>query len=115
MVIAVAGLYALARQAIRRRLREMALRRIHGAGKGTILALMLKQMSVPAVGGLMVGLGLSAYFARDHLLQYAERISLSSQMFMGVALVVMLILGGVVASHVMRTLRIHPSEVLRSE
>lgn len=73
LVLAAFGIYALAAYNVQRRTREIALRKLHGAGKRAILHLMGREFGLLLASGSVLGLPLAAWATESWLSSFVER------------------------------------------
>jgi putative ABC transport system permease protein len=115
LVLAGVGLYGVVAYAVGRRRREIGVRRALGAGRGDVLALVVKQGLGPAATGVALGLGASWFLGRlVRTLLYGVSpqdpwvILVATSTLLAVALVA-------TALPARRATRVAPAEVLRSD
>jgi ABC-type antimicrobial peptide transport system permease subunit len=116
LTLAVVGLYGLVAYAANRRTKEIGIRMAIGAGRGTVLRMILRQGLILAVVGLVVGLVAGA--GADRLLNAMFPSGDTRSDPMSIVLVVPIVLAVTfIAVYVpaRRASRIHPMQALRDE
>ena len=78
LLLTAFGIFGISWYAMRQRVREMAIRKVYGAGKRQILWLLLKPFLMYALGAYLVGIPLAAWTVTRWLQQFAYRVSLSA-------------------------------------
>lgn len=78
LLLTAFGIFGISWYAMRQRVREMAIRKVYGAGKRQILWLLLKPFLMYALGAYLVGIPLAAWAVTRWLQQFAYRVSLSA-------------------------------------
>ncbi|MBW8847983.1 MAG: ABC transporter permease [Burkholderiales bacterium] len=73
LALAAVGIYALAAYTLRRREREIVLRKLHGAGPGAVAALLAREFAGVLGAACVVALPLSAWLSQRHLAGFVER------------------------------------------
>lgn len=115
MLIAGAAVFAMSRQMVNRRAREVALRRVLGAPNRAIVLLIGVKVSRPAVLGIALGMIPAWQYGEVFLAAYTERAELDAvlwaQVFVG--LVAALVFAAL--SELVRLLRMRPARVLYHE
>ena len=76
LAVAALGAQALVADTLRRRRREIVLRRLHGAGPAAIVRTLLGELLPPLGAALMLALPLAAWLGAHYLQQYADRVAL---------------------------------------
>jgi len=115
LFISSLGLFGLTAVSVARRVKEIGIREVMGAGEADILILFLKEF----LKGVAVAVVLSwpiAYLATQKWLElFAYRISPGFRTFAGAALMAFLIAGLTVSGQVLRAARANPARNLRYE
>lgn len=73
LALAAVGIYALAAYTLRRREREIVLRKLHGAGPGAVAALLAREFAGVLAAACVVALPLSAWLSQRYLADFVER------------------------------------------
>ncbi|MDR7335784.1 FtsX-like permease family protein [Roseateles asaccharophilus] len=71
--LAAVGIYALAAYTLRRREREIVLRKLHGAGAGAVAGLLLREFAGVLAVACVVALPVGAWLSQRHLADFVER------------------------------------------
>lgn len=113
--ITLMGLLGYVNDEVRRRSKEIAVRKINGAGAGSIIHLLTKEITWIAIPGVCLG-GICAYiFGRRWLDSFAERVDVGFGAF---GVVIILLLAIIAACIVWRTWNIaneNPAKSIKSE
>jgi putative ABC transport system permease protein len=113
--IACIGLLGLAAYATQQRMREMSIRKVLGAGKGTIVRLLSKDFVRLVSLSALIAFP-AAWLAMHAWLQgFAYRIALSWWVFLLAWLACMLITLATISIQAIRAAAVNPVKVLRSE
>lgn len=117
VVIAVAGLFAMASYAMTLRTKEIGIRKTLGARSRDILALLAWEFTKPLLFSAVLAMPIVYYALSDWLQSYAFRLPVSeiALTFVGIVLLVLVISQLAVGGHVWRTARAHPIQALRYE
>lgn len=113
--ITVAGLFAMAYYVTQRRMKEMGLRKINGAGTGDLLLLLNREFLVWVGVSLTVAFPLAFWLVGRWLEGFAERTAVSWWVFAGVALIMGAVALVTVSYITWKAARVNPVEVLKGE
>jgi putative ABC transport system permease protein len=113
--IAALGLLGLSSFVVKRRTREIGIRKVLGARTRDIVTLMIGQFSRPVVLANLIALPLSWWFMREWLGGFAYRIDLSPGFFVYAALTSLALAWVTVGVYASRVARAKPVEALRYE
>jgi putative ABC transport system permease protein len=115
LLISLFGMYAVAVAATRRRRKEIAVRKVMGAGTGDIIRLFLREYTLQVLLAGAIALP-PAYLAMSRWLQgYAYRTDIAWWWLVGVILSVLAIVLLTVLSQVLKAAAGNPAEVVKSE
>ena len=115
LLIALLGLIGFIKDESLRRSKEMAVRKINGATTQDILGIFAMDiMKLSAVMAVIACVG-AFFVARRWLEQFAEKVSLNPIVFIGGAVLVLLIVLGVVVLNCLRIASANPVESLKNE
>lgn len=89
--ISCMGLYGMTSFFIRLRVKEIAVRKVLGAGTGKIMTLLFKDFLKPVLLALLVSVPASWYFLQQWLQDFSFRVSLNWQLFAGAGLAALLL------------------------
>ena len=109
------GLYSLVRYTIRLRLREIALRKIHGATSGHLLKLLLRPYLICLVAAFVITVPCVYAFMLSWLEQFAYSVPISAMDFVLPLLVTSGITLLTVVKNVYKAVKMNPSEVIKIE
>jgi predicted lysophospholipase L1 biosynthesis ABC-type transport system permease subunit len=73
LLLAAVGIYALAAYTLRRREREIVLRKLHGAGAGSVARLLGREFAGVLGAACVVALPLAAWVTQRYLSDFVER------------------------------------------
>ena len=113
MLIAFIGLVSLVAWSLQRRARELALRRVLGAGGADLVRLIGREYLVMLLVGAVLAFPLSYAWARDWLSGFAYHIALGIWPYLGTLLLTLGLLGGTIGWQTLRAARTHPAARLR--
>jgi putative ABC transport system permease protein len=115
LLIALIGLMGYTQDELNRRQKEIAIRKINGGSMKRIFNLFLKDILKVALPAITIG-ALAAYFALGYWLQeFTVKTELSLFIFLGCALVALLIIILVMAQHFARVANANPVKALKCD
>lgn len=112
---AAIGLYSMAKLGARRRMREIAVRKVLGATTATVAALLLASFARPIVAASVAALPAGYVAARAYLNAFVEPIALGVLPFALCLGITLAVVGCTVLAEVTRAARSRPASVLRNE
>ena len=115
LLITLIGLIGYVRDEVQRRSRELAIRKVMGAGVGELQGLFLRSIALIAIPSIIVGVGLGWYFSTMLMEQFADKITLSWYVFAACALFVLLIIAAIVLLQTYRVATSNPVNYLKTE
>lgn len=115
LAIALTGLWGYTSDQIRRRIREITIRKINGAEKGDILRMISKDVSYVALPALVTGVAAAYTVASGWLERFVVRVALSPAMFAAVAVSVYAIIVWCVLWRAYRAAAEPPARGLKTE
>ena len=115
ILIAIFGIYALIMQSCDQHRKEIAIRKVHGAGVMDILMMFFKQYMIQVVVAAIIAFPIGYYLMKNWLEQYARQTSISLWIylciFLGISLLVTLCIGW----RVWRAASENPAWVIKKE
>jgi putative ABC transport system permease protein len=115
ILIACLGLFGLAAFTAQRRISEIGVRKVFGAGTRNIMMLLLWQFSLPVLLANVVAWPIAWFYLQDWLQHYSHRIALSPIYFVGSSLAALVIAWITVGAHALHAARTKPAYTLRYE
>ena len=115
LLITLIGLIGYVRDEVQRRSRELAIRKVMGAGVGELQGLFLRSIALIAVPSIIVGAVLGWYFSTMLMEQFADKIPLLWYVFIACALFVLLIIATIVLIQTHRVATSNPVNYLKTE
>ena len=115
LLITLIGLIGYVRDEVQRRSRELAIRKVMGAGVGELHALFLRSIAVIAIPSIIVGVALGCYFSNLLMEQFADKIPLVWYVFAACALFVLFIIAAIVLLQTHRVTTSNPVNYLKTE
>ena len=115
LLITLIGLIGYVRDEVQRRSRELAIRKVMGAGVGELQGLFLRSIALIAIPSIIVGVGLGWYFSTMLMEQFADKITLSWYVFAACALFVLFIIAAIVLLQTYRVTTSNPVNYLKTE
>ena len=115
LIVACLGLYGLASFLTESRMREIAIRKVLGAGVGDIVSLLGWQLARPVLLACVVAVPIAYLVAARWLDAFAYRIGLGPGLFAGVVAGAVAIAAATVALQTARAARARPVDSLRAE
>ena len=95
--------------------RELAIRKVMGAGVGELQALFLRSIALIAIPSIIVGVALGWYFSNLLMEQFADKIPLVWYVFAACALFVLFIIAAIVLLQTHRVTTSNPVNYLKTE
>jgi putative ABC transport system permease protein len=115
LLISLFGIYAVAVASTRRRRKEIAIRKVFGAGVGDIVRMFFREYTIQVIIAGIVALP-PAYYAMHRWLQgYAYRTNIPWWLLTGVVAVVITVVLLTVLGQVLKAAHSNPAEVVKSE
>jgi putative ABC transport system permease protein len=115
ILIACLGLFSLSAFVVRRRTKEIGVRKALGATAQSIVGLLSKDILRLVGGGLLIAVPIT-YVGLDRFLQrFATRIDLGPALFLGASAMVLVLAGLAVSSQALRAAVLDPARALRDE
>ncbi len=114
--LAAVGIYALAAYTLRRREREIVLRKLHGAGAGAVAGLLAREFAGVLVAACSVALPLAAWLSQRYLADFVERAPvgpLSLWVLLAATALLVVVTALAVARHLHAALALRPLQALR--
>lgn len=113
--ISCMGLIGLATFTAEQRKKEIAIRKVLGAGIANIMVLLTKDFLLLLVIAFTIAIPIAGYALHRWLQNYAYRTTLSASIFIAAALTLITITGLTIATRVIKAARQNPIDNLRSE
>jgi putative ABC transport system permease protein len=113
--IATAGLVGMAALVTSRRVREVAVRKVHGARTGQMMLMLLTSFTKPVVVAALLSWPIAYVAGRAYLGMFAYSIPLTPLPFLLCLAVTLAIAYVAVAAQTLRAARTRPAEMLRSD
>ena len=114
--LAAVGIYALAAYTLRRREREIVLRKLHGAGAGAVAGLLAREFAGVLAVACAVALPLGAWLSQRYLAGFVERAPvgpLSLWVLLAATTLLVAVTALAVARHLHAALALRPLQALR--
>jgi len=114
--LAAVGIYALAAYTLRRREREIVLRKLHGAGAGAVAGLLVKEFAGVLAAACAVALPVAAWLSQRYLSGFVERAPVgpgSVWVLLAVVALLAVVTAVAVARHLHAALALRPLQALR--
>jgi putative ABC transport system permease protein len=115
ILIACLGLFGLASFMAERRMREMAIRKVMGAGMNTLVMLLLKDYVKMIFLSFLLAAPISWYMLHEYLNSFPYRISMTVLPFLIALIAALLITVITVSYHAIRVSHVNPGLVLKYE
>ncbi|MEO9870885.1 ABC transporter permease [Ekhidna sp.] len=115
ILISCLGLFGLATFTAERRLKEIGIRKVLGASVGNIVMMLSKDFTRLVGVSIIIAVPISYYFMDKWLENFAYKIDLSIWIFLGTAIVSLMIAWLTVSSQALRAANVNPSKCLKDE
>lgn len=115
VLIALMGLLGYTHDEVRRRSKEIAIRKVNGAGASAILRLLSRDVMVMALPAVVLGAVASYFISSQWLDQFAERIPLSPAYYVALAIGVLILIVACVVAKARRIAHENPVKSIKSE
>ena len=116
LLLAAVGIYALAAYTLRRREREIVLRKLHGAGAGAVAGLLVKEFAGVLAAACVVALPVAAWVTQFYLSGFVERAPVgpgSLWVLLAAVALLAVVTAVAVARHLHAALALRPLQALR--
>lgn len=116
LVLAAVGIYALAAYTLRRREREIVLRKLHGAGAGAVAGLLAREFAGVLAAACAVALPVAAWLSQQYLADFVERAPVgpaSLWVLLAATALLTAVTALAVARHLHAALALRPLQALR--
>jgi cell division protein FtsX len=114
LIIAGVGTYVLSANTVQRRAREIVLRKLHGARRGDIGLLVLREIGTLILIAAVIGLPLAAIAIQRYLAGYVEHAPVGYWTLLFALALTLLIALSAISRHAWLAMRLSPVEALRS-
>ena len=115
IIVGCMGLFGLSSIAVRRRIKEIGIRKVMGASAKQLLALMSKDFALLILISFVVASPITFFFMEDWLQNFAFRININPLVFFIGGLVAFVIAMGTISFHVIKAVNANPVHSLRNE
>lgn len=115
IAVAALGLFGLSLFEIRLRYREIALRKVHGAGTADIVRLLLKRYMVLLGVSALIAFPISVLFIRKYMEDFAYRTPLSAWIFIAALVIIATISASVLYWQIRKAANIDPAKIMKTE
>lgn len=113
LLLAGFGVYALAAYTVRRKTREIVIRKLYGAPRRAMVVLMLKEFRGLFLAGLVIGLPLAWVASEFYLGGFVARAPVAIWPYVGASLVVLVMAGLALLRHLWTALSMSPALALK--
>lgn len=115
LLICLIGLIGYTNDEMNRRRRETAIRKVNGATIFDILRLFITDINWMAVPAITLGCMIAYFIANTWLKKFAEKVELTILLFVGCAIIVLIIILAAVIVNCYRTANENPAESVKAE
>ena len=115
LLIMLIGLIGYVRDEVQRRSRELAIRKVMGAGVSELQRLFLRSIALIAIPSIIIGIALGWFFSRMLMEQFAEKVQFSWLVFAACALFELLVIAAIVLLQTYRVATSNPVNYLKTE
>jgi len=115
LFIACTGLFALSASTVAQRTKEIGIRKVLGAGSGSILHLLMWEFAKPVIGANLIAWPLAYYVMNRWLSGFAYHVDLAPSTFIAAGTLAFIIALATVSAQVMLAAKSRPVDALRYE
>jgi ABC-type antimicrobial peptide transport system permease subunit len=115
IIISCIGLFSLTAFTIRKRRREIGVRKAYGATITSVLLLLQKEFSVLVLLSSLIAIPAGYYIANRWLSSYASHITITPMYFLASILIILLVAALTLIFHSFRAANLNPAETLKNE
>ncbi|MEL6559529.1 MAG: ABC transporter permease [Bacteroidota bacterium] len=115
IIVSCLGIFGLASFTVRRRRKEIAIRKLHGSSIASIVFLLSVEFLKVIAIAIVIGVPISYYFLKDWLEGFAFRIGLSPQYFIITGLLMIFVAWVTIMSQTAKSARVNIVDSLRGE
>jgi putative ABC transport system permease protein len=113
--ISAIGLFSLTMFTVRKKWKEVGIRKIHGAPGGTLVFLLSKEYLWLTFAASLIGLPLAYLIINRWLDTYAYHIGISLLYYFAAIIILIVVTTATVSYHTLRASRLNPVDTLRNE
>lgn len=113
LLLAAIGIYALAAYTLRRREREIVLRKLHGAGHWAVAKLLFKEFGAVVGAACLVALPLAAWLGERYLSEFVERAPMGAWPLVIATLALLIVTSLAVLRHLLAAFALRPAQALQ--
>lgn len=115
IIVSCLGIFGLASFTVRKRRKEIAIRKLHGSSTGAIVFLLSFEFLKVIAISIIIGIPVSYFLLQSWLEGFAFRIRLTPQYFIVVGLLMILVAWITIISQTAKSAKVNVAESLRSE
>lgn len=115
LLIALMGLWGYTNDEVRRRSKEIAIRKVNGAEASSILWLLAKEIGWTALPGVLLGIASAWYIGGKWLEQFSESVAPGLLLFLGIAVAILLFIWSMVIVRTWSVANENPVKSIQSE
>lgn len=115
LIIVITGLYGMISFVVRRKTKEIAVRKVMGSDVSSVIGEILKQFFMPAAISILISLPIACYLANEWLKDFAYRINLSVGLIAFSISIILIVASLSIAHQTIRAATRNPVDSLRLE
>lgn len=115
IVISCIGLFSLTAFTVRRKRKEIGIRKAYGATASSVLIMLQQEFGRLILIASLIALPAGYYITRQWLNSYAYHISLNPLYFLGTIMLIVMIAALTLVFHTLRAANLNPADTLRNE
>lgn len=115
LMIAMMGLFGFINDEVRRRSKEIAIRKVNGATPNSIIRLITSDLKYTVLLSAVTGIALSVWLSRKWLEQFPVRISIDVWQVLGCGIAVIVLIYGITVLKIWRTANENPVKSIKKE
>lgn len=115
VLISCFGLFSLTAFTVRRKRKEIGIRKAHGASATRLLLMLQKEFGMLVLAASAIALPAGYYIMRQWLASYAYHIRLTPFFFLATLLLIIVIASSTVIYHTINAANLNPADTLRNE
>jgi putative ABC transport system permease protein len=115
IIISAIGLFSLTMFTVRKKWKEVGIRKIHGASVGTLVLLLSKEYWWLTLAASVIGLPVAYLIINRWLDTYAYHIGISPLYYFAAIIILVIVTTATVSYHTLKASRLNPVDTLRNE